>query len=159
MQGPSRIYLDDNGNQILVADGKLYKVWTDFFTYQVPVFTNLAALVGTATNQVVIQADSDFEWCHAAYEFDLAATQTDYSTRRLPNMTILITDSGSGRQLSNAAVPVMSIFGRPEMPYALPVTKVFKANSTINFTAVNFDAAVATGNLRLSLIGYKIFYF
>lgn len=155
----SRIMLDDAGNQILVSDGKEYKVWTDLFTYQVPVFTNLAAAGGVATNQVVIQADSDFEWVHASYEFDNAATQTTYNGRFLPNMTILITDTGSGRQLSNAAVPVMSIFGRPEQPYALPVSKVFKANSTIGFTATNFDAAIATGNLRLSLIGYKIFYY
>lgn len=156
----SRIQIDPNtGDQILVADGKQYKVWTDFFTYQVPVFSNLAITNGTATNQVVIQADSDFEWCHASYEFDLAASTYTYNGRNIPNMTILITDSGSGRQLMNAAVPVISIFGRPEMPYVLPVSKVFKANSTINFTATNFDAAVNTGNLRLSLIGYKIFYF
>lgn len=155
----SRIYLNDAGEQILISDGKEYRVWTDFFVYQVGAFSNLAALTGTATNQLVIQSDSDFEWVHASYQFDNAATQTTYNGRFLPNMTILITDSGSGRQLMNAAVPIMSIFGRPEQPYQLPVSKVFKANSTINFTAVNFDAAIATGNLRLSLIGYKIFYY
>lgn len=135
-----------------------YQPFPDWFTYQVPVFSNLAAAGGTATNQILIQADADFEWVAAVYQFDLAAAAYTYTTRPIPNMTIQITDSGSGRQLMNAAVPVTSIFGAPEKPQMLPISKVFKRNATIQFTATNFDAAVATGNLRLSLIGWKTFY-
>ncbi len=58
----------------------------------------------------------------------------------------------------SGAVPVTSIFGQPENPYVLPITRTFKANASIQFTATNFDAAVNTGNLRLSLIGFKRFY-
>lgn len=137
-----------------------YAVMREFFTYQVPVFSNLAALVGTATNQLLIQADSDFEWVAGAYEFDLAAAQLAMATRQVPNMTIQIQDSGSGRFLSNAAVPVETLFG-PGIASArsYPISKIFKANSNVSFTAVNFDAATATGNLRLTLLGWKIYYY
>ena len=141
-----REYINEAGKRVVM----------DMFTYQVPVFTNLA--VGASlTNQIIIQADADFEWIEAVYEFDLAAAAYLYNTRPMPNMTVLIVDGSSGRQLMNNAVPVVNIFGRPEMPYVMPITKTFKANATIQFTATNFDAAVTTGNLRLSLIGVKHF--
>ena len=136
-----------------------YYVMREFFVYQVPVFASLAAATGTGSNNLLIQADSDFEWTHGVYQFDIAATQTTWATRFIPNMTIQITDSGSGRFISSAAVPVTSIFGDPDSPRLLPVTKVFSANSNIVFTAVNFDAATATGNLRLSLLGWKLYYY
>lgn len=134
-------------------------VMRELFIYQVPVFTNLAATSGTATNQLQIQADSDFEWTHGVYEFDLAAAAVTLSTQSVPNMTVQIADTGSGRFMMNAAVPVPSLFGPLTKPRRLPISKIFKANSSVAFTAVNFDAAVATGNLRLSLIGWKLYYY
>jgi hypothetical protein len=131
----------------------------EFFQYQVPVFSNIANAGGTLTQNLLIQADSDFEWSEGTYEFDLASAAIALSTQQVPNMTILIVDSGSGRQLSSAAVPVPSLFGPLVMPHRLPITKVFKANSNIAVTAVNFDAAVATGNLRLTMTGWKIYYY
>jgi hypothetical protein len=136
-----------------------YAVMREFFQYQVPAFSNLAAAGGTLTQNLLIQADSDFEWSEGTYEFDLASAAIALSTQQVPNMTILMVDSGSGRQLSNAAVPVINLFGPLVMPHRLPITKVFKANSNIAITAVNFDAAVATGNLRLTLTGWKIYYY
>lgn len=136
-----------------------FAVMREFFQYQIPVFTNLAAGGGTVTNNLLIQADSDFEWSVGTYEFDLASAAVLINTQSLPNMTILLTDSGSGRQLSSAAVPLPSLFGSFLMPNRLPITKVFKANSNIAVTAINFDAAVATGNLRLTMTGWKIYYY
>lgn len=129
----------------------------DLFVYQVPAFDNLAA-GAVQTQQIIVQADSDFEWVQAVYEFDLAAAQFTYSTRPMPNMSVVIVDTGSGRQLMSGSVPVTSLFGQPENPYVLPITRTFKANASVQFTVTNFDAATATGHLRLSLIGYKRFY-
>lgn len=140
------------------AENPVWKiVLLDFFVYEVPVFASLAA-GASFTNRIIIQADADFEWIQSCYEFDVAAAAFTYSTRPMPNMSIRINDTGSGRQLMNDAVPVTSIFGQPENPYVLPISRTFKANATIEFTATNFDAAVATGNLRLSLIGFKQFF-
>lgn len=136
-----------------------YAVMREFFSYQVPVFASLAAATGTAANNLLIQSDSDFEWTAGVYQFDIAATLNTWATRFIPNMTIQIADSGSGRFLSNAAVPVTSLFGPGSAPIVLPVSKVFAANSNVVFTAVNFDAAVATGNLRLTLLGWKLYYY
>jgi hypothetical protein len=134
------------------------KIYRDLFTYEVPSF-DLLAVGAAVTNQVLIQNDSDFEWIAAAYEFDLAATTYVNAAQNVPNMTILIVDTGSGRQLMNAAVPVIALFGQLGQPYTLPISKVFGRNSSIQFTATNIDAAVTTGHLRLSLIGWKIFYY
>ena len=136
-----------------------YYVMREFFVYQVPVFASLAAATGTGSQNLLIQADSDFEWTHGIYQFDIAATQVTWATRPIPNMTIQITDSGSGRFISSAAVPVTSMFGDPDSPRMMPISKVFSANSNIVFSAVNFDAATATGNLRLSLLGWKLYYY
>mgnify|MGYP001583285449 CR=1 FL=1 len=136
-----------------------FSVMREFFQYQVPAFSNMAAAGATATNQLLIQADSDFEWSLGSYEFDLASAAVTLSTQSIPNMTILLTDSGSGRQLSSAAIPVTSLFGPLTKPFILPITKVFKANSNLSVTAVNFDAAVTTGNLRLTMTGWKIYYY
>lgn len=126
----------------------------DYFTYQIPVFSNLA--VGASnTQQVIVQANTNFEWMQAVYEFDLAAAAFTESTRPIPNCTVLIVDVGSGLQLMNTAVPVTSLFGPPNRPYILPITRTFKGNAAIQVTVNNFDAAVTTGNLRLSLIGLK----
>jgi len=136
-----------------------YSVMREFFAYQVPVFSNLAILVGTVTNNLLIQADADFEWVAGMYQFDLAAAQVTFNTASVPNMTLQIQDSGSGNFISSGAVPVTNLFGLIGRPLKLPATKVFKANSNIAFTAVNFDAATATGNLRLTLLGWKLYYF
>ncbi len=129
----------------------------DFFVYEVPLFTNLA--VGASfTQRIIIQADADFEWVQSCYNFTLADAAYLYNTRPIPNMSVRINDTGSGRQLMNTDVPVTAIFGQPENPYVMPITRTFKANATIEFTATNFDAAVTTGQLRLSLIGFKQFF-
>lgn len=136
-----------------------YCVMREAFAYQVPVFSNLAAATGTATNQLLIQADADFEWTHGVYAFSLADAAQEWNTYDVPNMSIQIADTGSGRFMMNAAVPVPSMFGFFGNPRQLPISKVFKANSSVAFTAVNFDAAVATGQLRLTLLGWKLYYF
>jgi hypothetical protein len=134
------------------------RVWRDWFAYQVPVFSNLAANGGTATNQIVIQNDSDFEWVAGSLAFDQAAAAYTYQNTPIPNMSVLIVDGGSGRQLMNAPVPVISVFGLPGKPKMLPISKVFGRTAVVQFTVTNYDAAVANGNLRLTLHGWKIFY-
>lgn len=137
-----------------------YCVMREFFAYQVPVFSDLAA-GASVTNQLQFQADSDFEWTHGQFQFDLNGAQQDLAGLEVPNMSILIVDSGSGRQLMSAAVPVQNLFGyiNAGPARALPCSRVFKANSNASFTATNFDAATATGRLRLTLLGWKLYYF
>lgn len=157
MQNP-RIRIDENGDEFLVQGGQAAKIWRDPFTYVFPVFSAVAA-GAQATQQLTIQSDADFEWVYGAYQYSLAFAAFTESTRPIPNSSVVIQDQGSGRQLSNAAVPVENLFGMPWQPFELPLSKVFKANSTLAAILTNNDAAVATGRLYLSLIGYKIFYY
>lgn len=128
---------------------------TDFGVYQVD-FAALAS-AASATKQIVIQLASDFIWQKGCFFADIAAaTQTD-SSRVLPSVTVLMTDSSSGTQLMDNPVPVTALFGTGQIPFVLPNPRKFVGGSTINVTVTNFDAA-ATYNLRLSFIGLKMFY-
>lgn len=128
---------------------------SDFFNYEVDFTTGIAA-GATANSSFTIQADSDFKWLKACYFADIAvAAQTD-SGRIIPLATVLITDQGSGRQLMSAATPIPNIFGTGQIPFILPVPKLFSGKSTISVSVANFSAA-STYNIRLSFIGVKLF--
>lgn len=111
----------------------------------------------SANGNIQIQADSDFKWISAVYYVTIADAVFTAEARPMPNITVQITDGGSGRQLFSAPVPVPSVFGQGVLPYMLPIPRIFKARSSIVFAVANFDAAQDNYNLRLALIGTKIF--
>lgn len=126
----------------------------DFFVYQLD-FVGIAA-GATGTGNIQIQADSDFKWVKATHGSNIAnAAQTD-STRVIPLATINVTDSGSGRQLMSAPVPIENIFGDGLLPFILPVPRIFRGRSSISVSVVNFSAG-STYNIRLSFVGTKLF--
>lgn len=128
----------------------------DHYTYVAKVSTLAAA--ASLTDTVTIEADSDFVWVKASYFADIAGAAQTQSTFVVPLVTLVINDSGSGRNLQNEAVPLDSIAGRGLLPFVLPVPRQFKARSSINFTFANYSAATAYANVYLSLIGYKMIY-
>ena len=126
----------------------------DFFAYQES-FT-IVNSGQTATGNINIQADSDFQLQKLTYFASISnATQTD-SSRVVPLVTLEITDSGSGRNLFEEAVPIPSIFGTGQEPFILPTPKIFPARSTITLNLTNFSAATDY-KMFLTFIGYKIF--
>lgn len=129
--------------------------WDDFFTYTPGRFTALAA-AATQTQNINIQSDSDFCLQKLTYQADIAAAAQTASSRVIPLINVLLTDSGSGRQLMNNILPVTGLFGTGEIPFILPKPKWFAANSNIVVQVTNFDAA-ATYNLQLMFIGFKRF--
>lgn len=126
----------------------------DFFVYATPSIA-LAAGASSSTS-VVIQADAAFELQKLAFFADIAGAAQTESTRVLPLVTVQLTDQGAGRQLFSVPVSVPSLFGDGRIPFILPTTKVFSANSAITVDLVNYSAATAY-NVRLDLIGTKIF--
>jgi hypothetical protein len=138
-------------NQLLQSK----KVLRDPFIYT----ANVTSLAGGAntTNNINIQADADFLIQALVYFADLAlATQTQ-STQVLPLCTVLLTDSGSGRQFMDTDVAINSIFGYGGVqPFVLPQPKLMAARSTLVVKTTNFTAAT-TYNIRLSFIGVKLF--
>lgn len=127
----------------------------DFFVY-----TTLHEAVApgeTDTQNIRIQADSDFLLQKLTAFADIAgAAQTDDS-RVLPLCTVLITDSGSGRNLMESEVAIPSLFGDGTLPFILPTQKIFARQSIITVRITNYSAAT-TYDVRLNYIGQKLFY-
>lgn len=127
---------------------------SDVFSYVFPTFT--IAPAANQTQQVVIQADSAFECFSIAFHADIAVAAFVWNTRPIPNVTLILQDTGSGRNLMNGAVPLSAIAGIAEQPAYLPQPKTFNPLAAIQATLTNFDAAV-TYNIRLTLNGRKIY--
>jgi hypothetical protein len=126
--------------------------WLVFPTFST--FTQGLNIQQTAT----VPNDADFECRRIMYHCDAAAGQTTVSTVPVPNMTILITDGGSGRALMNQAAPLASICSdEGAEPRDLCWPKIFTRNSLITVSITNFDAAVVTNNIRITMAGRKIF--
>lgn len=126
----------------------------DFFVYGI----NFLALApaGATTGAIQIQADSEFELQKLAFFADIAGAAQEAQTRVLPLVTVQVTDTGTGRQAFNLAVPIPAIMGDGQIPFILPTTKIFSPNSSLAFAITNYSAAT-TYNLRLLLIGAKLF--
>jgi len=130
------------------------EVIKDFFIYEED-FSAIAS-GSSQTGSINIQADSDFVVQKLTFFSDIAgAVQTD-STRVIPLISLQITDTGSGRNLMESAIPVSNLFGTGQIPFILPQPKLFLARSSVTITVDNFSDST-TYNLRLSLIGYKVF--
>lgn len=128
----------------------------DFFTYTIN-FTNLAA-GATANGQIQLQNDSDFELEKLSQFSDIAGAAQTADSRVLPLVTVQITDTGTGRQMFSAAVAIGAIMGDGQIPFVLPTTKRFTRNASLAFQVSNFSAATTYANVRLNLIGAKIFH-
>lgn len=128
----------------------------DFFIYEVD-FSALASGV-SQTNSFTIQQEADFLLTKITLQADIAAAGQTESTRVIPLATIMINDTGSGRNLMSSAVPLANIFGTGGLPFILPRQRLFVASSVVNITLTNFGAA-DTYNIRLSFIGEKAFTF
>lgn len=126
----------------------------DFFIYTA--FFPAIAPGDTQQQNIQVQADSHFKWIKATLQADIAAAAYVNSAKPIPLAALQIVDSGSGRQLFLNALPVEQMFGSGELPFILPIPRIFRARSNIALTLNNFDAAV-TYNIRLALIGTKMF--
>lgn len=126
----------------------------DFFVYEVDTLA-LAAGASIPVN-VPIQADSDFKLSKISQFCDIALAAQTISTQVLPMITLQLTDTGSGRSLFSAPVPLANIAGTGQFPFILPIIRIFKARSNITVTLTNYSAATAY-NVHVSLIGTKLF--
>lgn len=127
----------------------------DFFT-NIASVDSLAAGASQSVN-VNIDADSEFVLLKMAYFADIAGAAQTEGTQVVPLVTVELVDSGSGRYLQSAPVPIDSTAGRGELPFVLPVPRSFSPNSTIRVTFTNYSNATTYTNLKLAMIGYKEF--
>ena len=128
----------------------------DFFVYELD-FADLTA-GDSATGQFTIQQEADFILTKITVVSDIAGAAVTDSTRVIPLVTLMINDTGSGRNLMNTAVPIPNLFGSGGLPFILPRQRIFVASSVVSVTVSNYSAATDY-NLRLSFIGEKAFRF
>lgn len=110
---------------------------SDYFFYA----CNIGSLAPSATLQAQIQIDAgtDFLWIATTYQSNVSATAaTSISGQIAPLISLLITDTGATKNLMNSPVPINTIAGQGEFPYRLIEPRLFRANSTINFTFSNY---------------------
>lgn len=126
----------------------------DFFTYEVDF--PLIAPAASQSASFTIQAEADFLLSKLTMTADIVGAAITDSSAPIPLCTLLIQDTGSGRQLSNVPVPLSNMFGSGKLPFILPRQRVFLARSVVNLTLLNFSAAT-TYNVKLSFVGEKAF--
>lgn len=138
--------------------GKPPQQWTaDYYVY--PIFFSSLAPGADAQGSIEIQADSDFEWLSSTYHaFNTAAPEQTADSTIVPPITVQIQDTGSGRNLFDLPAVVSTVFGIGALPYILPISRIFRARSSILFTVSSFAAGGGTTfGLRLNLHGRKLF--
>ena len=119
--------------------------------------SNLAA--GATTNTTLsISADADFYWNAASYFVVThgSATGIEESTFQIPCVTVIITDTGSSRQLMNQAIVLNTIAGDGKRPYRLTRPRLFRRTTSITFTFTSFDSTNAL-DIYFTLHGFKVY--
>jgi hypothetical protein len=126
---------------------------SDYYWYG----TNVQGLIpaATANSQIQVDAGTDFYWIATTIQSDIAEGPLEESTDIIPLVTVLINDTGTSRNLMNTAIPLGSLCGDGKRPYRLVRPRLFRANSIIGFTFVNYSAGTTYGNLYLTLHGYR----
>jgi hypothetical protein len=126
----------------------------DFYSY-----TQRAVIAGVAGTTVPlvyqIEADSYFYLNALSYQADTALANVTDGTNVVPLVTMVILDSGSGRQLMANPVPINCIAGYNGNPFRLPKPRRFSPTSQITVTLVNYSAIAY--NISLCLSGFKVY--
>lgn len=132
----------------------------DYFAYSIIIDLDAS---GTAQGQFLVQNDSAFAITSTCY---IATNQTNAAIidlqpfgsgldEGITDATILLTDTGSGRQLSDARIAIDTLFGTAQRPFMWPRPKLLPPASTFQASLQNLQAVDM--RLRLTFHGYKIF--
>lgn len=128
----------------------------DWFSY--PIRLTAFANTNVVSTSIQIDAGSDF-YLTALSQFaqitDSTATLT-FNTYNIPAVTVLITDSGSNRQLMQNPVPLPLIAGTGDFPHRLIYPRLFLRNSNIQVQVTSFDPTTYS-NLWINLEGFRIY--
>lgn len=131
------------------------KAELDPFTYTA-LFQPLAANATTPVNTSV-QADSDFVIRYV----QLTAFDVGGNFVPVPNVTMSLFDSGSGRNFQDQPVHVGNWAGGRDnggaAPFVWPEPKLISGSSVIVTTLTNRTAVALT--IDVAFVGFKVFYF
>lgn len=129
---------------------------SDYFFYQTTVAS--IAPAANAPSQIQIDAGTDFLWIGTTYfvTIGFAGDSLDVGTNVIPLLTVTILDTGATKNLMNAPCPLHTIASNnPGEVYRLIRPRLFRANSVINFTWINYASDATYTGLYLIMHGIR----
>lgn len=130
----------------------------DFYTYQIGLPSGTTLAPGTSTVLTFnIAGESDFFWTSAQINANLASDGTSWSADIKPAASVVITDNYTSQPLMNNPVPIGSIFGNGQLPFILPIRKVFFAKATVKLNIANYSDNQTFTQLDFSFTGIKAY--
>lgn len=126
------------------------------YFYVTSIAASLAAAASTSSS-FNIDGDSDFFWTKLNAYAQVASDGTTVSAQQLPGVTIVVTNTTTGRQYMNAATPLAAISGSGGLPFILPMETFFPAKATITVDYANITDGIAYSQLYLVFVGIKAF--
>lgn len=131
----------------------------DWFSY--PLRFQAVAELAVPSQNIQIDAGSDFFLTALTYfaTLDGSTAVISVTNYAVPVVTVLITDSGSNRQLMNAPVPLNLIFGDGNHPHRLIHPRLFFRNSAITVALQSIDTPADStwANIWLNFEGFRIY--
>jgi hypothetical protein len=131
-----------------------------FYTYEADTLTNYPSGIAPAGEAVLsfnIANDSDFFWSLFGTYVAIGSDGVETSTQPVPGINLMLVNTTTGRQYSNAPVPLANISGDGRLPFVLPVQTLWEKQSTIQVTLQNVTDDTTYSNVQLSFIGVKAF--
>ena len=117
-------------------------------------FSSLAP-AATASGIINIAANADFVATMFHHRANVAAAAQTVSNKTAPLIRILVTDSGSNEQFTNAPVDIENYSTNGNIINDLPYPRIVSGRSTLTIQVTNYDAA-ATYNLDVSVEGVLV---
>lgn len=130
-----------------------FRTW---FTYESDTTSSLGS-GGSAAQTFNIAGDSDFFWTKLNAWALVGGTSTVRGSDQLASVTLLVTNTTSGRQYSSSPTPIANVGGTAQLPFILPMVTLWEAKSTIQVQLQNVGSATYS-NIYLSFIGIKAFF-
>ena len=146
-------------NAINPATGQPMYSARNFFAYEADTLPSYpAGLAAGAAAQISfnIAGDSDFFWT----KFTGIAFTTGNeagSLTSIPAVSLLLTNTTTGRQYSSNAVPIASMMGSGQLPFILPQITLWQKKSTIQIQLQNLSSDTLYTNVQLTFLGIKAF--
>jgi len=117
-------------------------------------FSSLAA--GATASQVInIAANADFMALMFHHRANVAAAGQTVSNKTAPLVRLLVTDSGSNEQFTNAAVDIENYSTNGNIINDLPYPRIVSGRSTLTLQVTSYEAS-QTLNLDISIEGCLI---
>lgn len=133
--------------------GAVPRLWIEPYHYSLT-FTGLAA-GASATQLLTINSNADFVLTQLNHHANVANAAQNASTKTVPLVNAVITDTGSQRPFFNSATDLENVSANLNPNRVLPYPRWLAGNTSVQVQLTNYDAA-ATYNVLLTLSGVSV---